>query len=256
MRNSRSAYVILNMIGVAAVIAVNMLAVLLPLNGKTTEELSGKHPVLITPAGYAFSIWSLIYALLIGFAIYQATRAGRRKEIASSIGPWFLISCLLNIGWLFLWHYEFVTSSGFAMIALLLSLLVVYRRVRAAVPIPALGERIFVLLPFSIYVGWISVATIVNISIVLDNAGWDGFGLSDMAWAVIMLAAASLLALAKGWIYLDPFYMLVFVWAFIAIAIKQESHQPVIVVAWTGAVLLTAGAIIAAFNKIRQIRAH
>ncbi|CAH1190161.1 hypothetical protein PAECIP111893_00205 [Paenibacillus plantiphilus] len=254
MRSPRSAYTLWNIVGVAAVIAVNMLAALLPLNGQTTGELSDKHPVLITPAGYAFSIWSVIYVLLIGFAIYQATRTGRRKGIAASIGPWFLISCLLNMGWIFLWHYEYVTSSGFIMIALLLTLLVIYRRVQKAGYILTFGERIFVQLPFSIYLGWISVATIVNLSIVLDNADWNGFGLSDTAWAVIMLAVATLLALTKGLLHRDLFYMLVFVWAFMAIMIKQENHQAIVITAWIGAILLTVGAGIVGINKFRQTR--
>ncbi|MBW7476576.1 tryptophan-rich sensory protein [Paenibacillus oenotherae] len=249
----RHVYRVWNIVGIIAVIIVNLLAVLLPLNDKTTGELSAKHPVLITPAGYAFSIWSLIYLLLIGFAIYQATRSGARKERVLSIGPWFLISCLFNIAWIFVWHYEWVTSSGFIMIALLLTLIVIYRRVHLASPSPALVERLVVQLPFSIYLGWISVATIVNISVVLDHIGWDRFGLTDTAWTIIMLAVAVILALAVGFKFRDPFYMLVFVWALSAIAVKQEHlNETVAASAWIGAALILVAAFILVILTFRQ----
>ncbi|WP_169086988.1 tryptophan-rich sensory protein [Paenibacillus sp. PL91] len=120
----------LNVIGLAAVLAVNGLAQWLPINGKTTGELSAKYPLLITPAPYAFSIWSIIYLLLIGFVAYQLRPQAANSKALQSIGPWFPISCLLNVAWILVWHYEKLTASVFVMLGLLLSLIAIYTAVR------------------------------------------------------------------------------------------------------------------------------
>ncbi|MBM7566913.1 tryptophan-rich sensory protein [Paenibacillus sacheonensis] len=241
-----------NLIGLAAVIAVNALAEWLPIGGKTTKELSDQNPVLVTPAGYAFSIWSLIYLLLVGFVIYQLLPAGRSRASVSRIGPWFMISCLLNIGWILTWHYEYVTSSGFVMLALLIVQIIIYLRVRTASSYPTAGERWLVRLPFSLYLGWISVATIVNIAVVLHHEGWKGFGLSDVTWTVIVLSFAIVLALAVDWSFRDAIYALVFVWAFVAIAAKQDGHSEIVTAAYIGAGVLAVSALATWFSAIRR----
>ncbi|WP_138752480.1 tryptophan-rich sensory protein [Paenibacillus sinopodophylli] len=233
----------LNVIGLAAVLIVNALAQWLPINGKTTGELSAKYPVLITPAPYAFSIWSVIYLLLIGFVFYQLTPKGTNSKIVQSIGPWFLISCLLNIAWILVWHYEKLGSSVFVMLALLLSLISIYTAVRKRKQSPTSGERFLVRLPFSIYLGWISNATIVNITVALSATNWNGFGLSDDIWTVILLVIATLLAVTIGFAYLDPAFILVFVWSFIAIAVKDGQQADVTVAAFILAALLAATAV-------------
>lgn len=242
----------LNPLGLLAVIIVNALAELLPINGTTTKALSDRYPVLITPAGYAFAIWTLIYALLVGFAIYQSLPAGRNRPAVRRIGPWFLVSCVLNIAWILFWHYEIVVGSGFVMLALLISLIIIYDRVRTASNKPTTGERWFVLLPFSLYLGWICVATIVNIAVVLYDAGWNGFGLADTTWTVIMLAVAVLLAAAIARTFKDASYALVFVWAFVAIAVKQADRTEIVVASLVGAVVLALFAAIIGLRTFRR----
>ncbi|WP_141504054.1 TspO/MBR family protein [Paenibacillus luteus] len=237
----------INVIGLAIVLIINGLAQWLPINGKTTGELSAKYPVLITPAPYAFSIWSLIYLLLIGFVIYQFTRRAANNKNVQNIGPWFLISCLLNVAWILVWHYEKLMSSMFVMIALLLSLITIYLAIRSSKPSASLGESLLVRLPFSVYLGWISTATIVNVSVVLYASDWDGFGLSDITWTVILLVIASLLALAFGFGYNDAAYILVFVWSFIAIAVKDGQASQVTLAAYIGAAVLAVAAVYVLF---------
>ncbi len=223
-----------------AVIAVNALAQLLPINGLTTGELSARYPVMITPAGYVFSIWSLIYLLLAAFIVYQWRKPTRSRDTVELIGPWFILNGMLNIAWIFAWHYEYVTASVTIMLALLLSLIAIYTRIRRSTQPPTTGEKLCVYLPFSIYMGWISVATIVNITVWLYDKGWDGFGLSGEAWTVILLIIGTLLAIVIGFTFHDPAFMLVFTWAFVGIAVKQQEGPPVVY--W--AALIAAAAIL------------
>jgi len=183
---------------VLVTIIVNALANILPLNGISTGEISDKFRVYFVPAGYVFSIWGLIYLGLVAFAIYQALPAQRENPRLRAIGWPFLVSCAANIAWLFLWHYQQFLWTILAMVILLASLLVIYllmMRGGDAVP-PA--ERWLVRLPFSIYLGWISVATIANASDVLYYIKWNGWGIAPAVWAVIMMVIAACLAWAMA----------------------------------------------------------
>ncbi|MEK4518762.1 tryptophan-rich sensory protein [Paenibacillus sp. FSL H8-0122] len=215
-----------NLLLFLGVIAVNTLSVVLPLGGNSTAEISDRYHTYLTPAGYAFSIWSLIYLLLAGFIIYQFRSDTGGRDSVQRIGIWFMLSCLFNMGWLLLWHYLYIELSLVAMVLLLLSLIVIYRKTRFIAD-PTTGEKWLVKLPFSLYLGWISVATIVNVSVVLVKNDWDGFGLSAPFWAVIMLCVGTLLAVLVSYPYRDSIYPLVFVWAYIAIAMEHKDTNEV-----------------------------
>lgn len=231
---------------------MNALAQSLPLGGKTTGELSAQYPTLITPAGYAFSIWLLIYALLIGFVIYSFTPQGRKSEAVRTAGFYFPLSCLFNAAWLVAWHYEYVAASVFVMLALLLTLIAIYTRVRATgAAFVSMADRWLARLPFSIYLGWICVATIVNVAAALYDGGWGGFGLPDEFWTLLMLAVAAAIALWIGMKRADAPFILVFVWAFIAIAVKQQAFPAIVYMA----VALAAALVIAAcLVFVRSVR--
>lgn len=226
-----------NLLFFLGVIAVNVLSVTLPLGGNSTGEISDRYQTFLTPAGYAFSIWSLIYLLLGGFVFYQLRASSDSRESVKSIGIWFILSCIFNMSWLILWHYLYIELSLVAMLLLLVSLIMIYRHTRISEPTK--GEQWLVKLPFSIYLGWISVATIVNVSIVLHKNDWDGFGISETAWAVIMLCVGVLLAVLVSYPYRDSIYPLVFVWAYIAIALEHKDAGNVYI---TG--LITAGLLL------------
>lgn len=222
-----------NLLFYLGVITLNALAVLLPLGGNSTKEISDRYYIYLTPAGYAFSIWSVIYALVACFVIYQLTGAAAKRESIRQIGPWFIISCAFNMGWIWLWHHLHIELALGAMLGLLVSLIMLYL-VAVRIDNPTLGERLFIRIPFSIYLGWISVATIVNVGIVLEKNGWNGFGLADTTWAVIMLFVGAVLAVAVSLPYRNFWYPLVFVWAYIAIAVEHQEAGNVFV---TGLVL-------------------
>ncbi|MCE7791884.1 tryptophan-rich sensory protein [Salipaludibacillus sp. CUR1] len=234
----------LNLIGFAAMVTINYLANSLPIGGRTTGEVSAMFPVLVTPASYAFSIWGLIYLLLACFIVIQLIPRKRNVPLITMIGPWFFVSCLFNIFWIFLWHYLYIVSAMFIMIGILITLSVIYQRIHyynTRVERLNRVERLCYLLPFSIYLAWISVATIVNISIGLEVLNWDRWGLRDEFWAVAVLALAAGLALYFGSRYTDIAFMLVIIWALTAIGVQQSG-----LVSQT-AYLLSAVLIVSAF---------
>jgi len=212
---------IVNIVAVIATIVVNGLANALPLNGLTTGEISDRFQVYFVPAGYVFSIWGLIYVGLILLAIYQAAPAQADNPRLVRVGYLFALSCLANIGWLFLWHYEQFVLTVVAMLALLGLLIAVYLRLEIGRAAVSTAERWMVRVPISVYLGWVSVATIANVTTTLDYLNWGGWGISDQVWAVIMLAVGAVLAWAVGLTRGDLAYALVFVWAYVGIAVKQ-----------------------------------
>ncbi|WP_182201427.1 TspO/MBR family protein [Paraliobacillus salinarum] len=211
-----------NLVAILMVIAVNGLANILPINGQTTGEISNQLPVLFTPAGYVFSIWGLIYALLVLWVLRQLPSQRRDLPLYQETFGLFWISCVLNVAWILSWHYNYFAVSVIVMISLLITLIVMYLKVKER------KQNTLDLLPFSIYLGWISVATIANISYYLIYIDWNGFGLSDQIWTMIMLVIAAVLAIWFRSSERDIFYPLVFVWAIIGIGVKNQATYPVL----------------------------
>jgi benzodiazapine receptor len=217
-------------------LTVNGLANGLPINGLSTDQISDMFPVLFTPAGYVFAIWGLIYLGMVAYTVYQALPAQRENPVLRRIGYIYISSAVANSVWIFLWHYLQIPLTLLAMFTILVALIIIYLRLdigRREVPA---AERWLVHLPFSIYLGWISVATIANVSIVLYVVGWGGWGIAPAVWTVIMLAVAAGLGLAMSLTRADVGYLLVLVWAFVGINAAQ-SEVPLVA---TGA-LVAAG---------------
>jgi benzodiazapine receptor len=229
---------VVNVLAVVVTIAINGLANALPLNGQTTGAISDRFQVYFVPAGYVFSIWGLIYLALIAFAIYQALPGQRENPRLRRIGYLFAVSCLANVAWLFLWHYEIFPLTLVAMVALLLSLIAVYLRLGIGRAPVSAAEKWLVHIPFSIYLGWITVATVANVTSLLDYLGWSGWGIGPQAWAVIMLVVGAGIASAVGLTRGDVAYMLVIVWAFAGIAVKHAATPVVAIAAWVTAALV------------------
>jgi len=241
-----------NVLGYVGVVAVNVLASALPLGGKTTAELSDAYPNLFVPAGYVFSIWGVIYLLLLAFTVYQASPARRGEGFLSKIGYLFALSCALNISWIFLWHYEYVIPSLLPMFALLISLILIYTRLDIGRGSPSRGERLWVHLPFSVYLGWITVAPIANVVAALVSINWDGFGLSEVAWTVIMVAIAVVLTVVNTFTRGDVGYALVIVWALGGIAVKQMAIQAIVTAAGLGIIIVLASLFVKKAGLFRR----
>jgi hypothetical protein len=213
---------IANIIGLIAVLVLNTLAVTLPLAGRNTGEISDLYPNLFVPAGYAFSIWSVIYILLIIFIVLQAKGLFKKDQPApdfvGQIGWWFVVSCVANSLWIVAWHNLLVSVSLLLMLLILFSLVQIYQRINNGGEVPFLVK-----LPFSIYLGWITVATVANVTAVLVASGWSGWGVSEINWTVIVLITASLIAALVVWTRKDWAYLLVIIWAFYAIVVKRQA---------------------------------
>ena len=239
---------ITNVVGFVAVVVVNILANALPINGKTTAELSDSYPNLFVPAGYVFAIWGVIYLLLLAFTIYQASPSRRGARFLDRIGWLFSLSCAANVVWIFLWHYELLFPSLVAMFGLLGSLILIYLRLDIGRGSPPREERLYVHLPFSVYLGWITVALIANVVAALVSINWDGFGLGEVTWTVAMIAVAVVLTLLNIQTRGDIGYALVIIWALGGIVAKQMAIQSIVLTAGLGMVVLAA---FLAFKKLR-----
>jgi len=219
-------------------LAVNFLANALPLNGLSTGEISDAYPVLFVPAGYVFSIWGVIYLGLAAFAIYSITKKGLADPRVDAITGWVIASNLFNLVWIFLWHYQQFPLTLVAMSGLLVSLLVIYVKLRVGLERRNWMGKLLVDTPFSIYLGWVTVAVVANISQVLYVLGWRGAPLSEPLWAVILLAVASILGVLMIFLRKEVAYPLVLVWAFGGIWVKQGATPLVSTTALVGAILL------------------
>jgi hypothetical protein len=234
---------------VIATLIVNTLSNTLPLNGLTAGQISDKFKVLFVPAGYVFAIWGVIYFGLIAYTIYQALPAQRENPRLRKTGYLIAASGLANISWLFLWHYQQFVYTLIAMVALLILLIAIYRVLEIGrTTVPAL-EKWVVHIPFSIYLGWISVATIANISDVLDYVRWDTFGLGTKFWFVVILGAVLLLSSVMSLTRRDIAYAAVILWALIGIAVKQAGNGLVPTITLTTAALVAIALVYSLWRK-------
>ncbi len=211
----------------AAMITVNYLANALPLNGRRTGDVSDAYPSLFTPAGVTFSIWGLIYLLLGMHVLYQLglfrgdQLRDDRDALLNRIGVLFSVSSLANTAWVFAWHYDIIPLSAVLLIVILVCLILITNTLRTA---SLTGrERWFVGVPFSVYFGWSTVATIANITVLLVSWHWNGFGLSESTWAAVIVVVGMAIGTAAMLRNRDVAYGLVLIWAYLGILLRQTS---------------------------------
>ncbi len=229
----------------AGMVAANYLAVAIPLGGRSTGEISDNYPNLFTPAGYAFSIWGLIYALLGIYVIYQLLR--EKDEVVARVNPIFVVNALLNASWIFAWHYDLIWLSIIIMAGLLITLIRITDILRGYV----LSQKDYwlVRLPFSVYFGWITVATIANITVFLVYLNWNGFGLADSFWTVVVLLTGAAIGSWRALHDRSIPYALVLIWAYGAILFKHLSgsafrgQYPAVIAATTISMLIFIGCV-------------
>jgi benzodiazapine receptor len=217
-----------NLVSFIVTLAVNGLAGTTLLNGRSTAQVSDLYASPITPAGYVFAIWGIIYALLLIFVIYQLLPKQKDKTFQSQIGVFFILTSVFNVSWLFLWQYDYIIFSVVLMFSLLVTLVIIYLRLGIGKSLSSLGEKLCIGLPFSVYLGWISVALIANVAAALVSVGWDGFGLSAETWTIIALIIALAATLVVIVARRDIAYSLVIVWALAGIGVKQNMNANIV----------------------------
>ncbi len=228
-----------------AMIAMNALANILPLFGRNTGEVSDRYPSLFTPAGYAFSIWGVIYLLLAAFVVYQALPAGRANHRLVPVRPLFVFSAVFNALWLVSWHALWIPVSQAFMIALLLSLIALYVRGELWRGSATTAQRWLVELPFSVYLGWISVATIANTAIFFIDLGLDG-GAAAPFLTMFVILVATLLGILGTTSRRDWAFALAVGWGLAGVAVAQSGGvQRVSTAALVCAAVLAVAAVVA-----------
>ena len=219
---------ILNGVALIVTIIINYLSNTGIFNGNTMAMVSGKYHNYFTPAGYAFSIWGLIYLGLIAFVIYQARSLWKKVEDewpVLEIGWWFIISCVANSLWVIAWLYDYIGISVIIMAILLISLIKIILATRMELDDLPLKKIAFVWWPFCLYSGWISVAFVADAAAWLTKIKWNGFGISEVAWALIMIIVAGVINLFITWNRNMREFAFVGAWALIAIAVSNWNVQ-------------------------------
>jgi benzodiazapine receptor len=241
MENKNTLFVIGNSLAVIFTIIVNALANILPINGKNTGELSDKIPNLFVPAGLTFAIWGVIYVLIILFMLYQINDVIIKKkdsDYVGKIGFYFMLASLANIIWIFMWHYEQVTLSILPMLVLFISLLMIYQRLEIGKTKTSLKEKMFIHTPISVYIGWITVATIANVTAVLVVNKAGDLLLGEMAWTMLVIFVATFITVLILKNRNDIAYSLVIIWALLGIILKRFKVNQSLEIAYTAGVCI------------------
>ncbi|KEY19673.1 hypothetical protein [Kaistella antarctica] len=223
-------------------------------NGKTIANVSSQYQNLFTPAGYAFSIWGLIYLLLIGFVFYTGRNLFKPSQneadaFLEKIGWWFVVSCIANCAWILTWLYGFTGLSVIVLLVAFISLLMIV--LEALKYNASSAQKWFINFPFQIYAGWVSVALIAAAAAWLTKIGWNGLGISEITWTIILMIIASIIHLFMTWKKNAPVFAFVAVWALVAIAVaNKEVSQEIHLVA------LIAAGIVFLSSCLKIYKAH
>jgi len=199
------------------------------IGGRNTADVSNANSTLITPAGYVFAIWGVIYILLGVFVVYQALPSQKGKVYFNKISWLFILSSIVNIAWLFVWQYEYLSLSVLLIFALLATLIAIYVRLGIGKSNAILREKLAVHLPFSVYLGWITVASIADVAATLVSYNWNGFGISPSTWAILVVAVALSITMLMLATRKDIAYALVIIWALVGIGVNHNGNQTVVV---------------------------
>lgn len=238
---------VLNILAFLVMVTVNYTATIGAINGNTMATVSAKFENLFTPAGYAFSIWGIIYLGLFCFVIFQVRNIfsdSNNSDVVKQVGWWFILSCAANVLWIFAWLNEFLGLSVIIMLVLLFSLVKIILHTRMELDDEPLSTIAFIWWPFSLYSGWITVATIANIAAWLTSENWSGFGISEITWTIIMIIVAGGINLLITWTRNMREFALVGAWALAAVAVNNVDQNFSIVLTAllvTGILILSSG---------------
>ena len=239
-----------NLVAFAIVILLNFLSNALPINGQTMPEISARYPSLFTPAGFTFAIWGAIYLGLLVFVIWQALPAQRSSDKVARLSTWFQVNCLMNAVWIVVWHYDLLVLSLLVMLVILTTLILIYRTLIADIDAAPFTEHLVLYLPFSLYAGWITLATIANASILQTSNGWDYVWLTAVQWTLLKLALAGAIGARMVLKYRDPVFGAVVIWGAYGISAMQSATPSVSGAALTLSLLM---ALLVGFEFVTRL---
>lgn len=250
---TKKGFALLNLISVIGVIAVNYSAQAFSFNNTTIGEVSQRYDNLFTPASYAFAIWGLIFLGLLAFSIFQVRRAffsNKESPFIEQTGFWFALANILNSCWVFAFLYDFIGLSVLIMVGILVSLIKVILNTnmeRWDAPIATIA---FIWWPICLYSGWITVATVANISAYLSKVNWEGGPFSEITWTLIMIIIAVLINLLMIWKRNMREFSAVGIWALVAIFVRhQDTYSTIAYTAMSGAILLAIVSLIHGYRN-------
>lgn len=215
----------INTICFLIMVFVNAIANMMPLGGNTTGQVSEKYPNLFTPAPYTFMIWGIIYAFMLFFIVVQFIpdkSASDTYYVSNTIGIWFMISCIFNIAWIICWHFDYIFASLLVIVGLLVSLIIISVKITH---VDFSGWRMLVPVGFQIYLGWICAATIANVSVWLKKIQWNGWGINDQFWTILILLVGAMIGVLISLVQNQSFSTLAIVWAYIGILVKHAGSK-------------------------------
>jgi len=231
------------------------------INGKGIADVANKYRTLFTPAGFTFTIWIFIYVALIAFCVYHLVMANRHDANhpanidLQKIGPLFIVNNLATAAWLFAWTNEWMTASVVLIFIQLITLIIINIRLHIHDSRTSFRSKLFTQFPLSIYFAWICIATVANTSAWLKSMNWSGWGISEINWAITMIAITILFTV---WLInkkCNVSFGAVVVWAFYGILSRlshdPSTYEPVVFVAWAGIGIVSAAML---FGLIRNIK--
>lgn len=217
--------IVSNGVALVATVVMNYLSNAGVFNGNTMKTISDKYFNYFTPAGYAFSIWGLIYLGLFGFAFYTGRslfkKGAVKDSFLSKIGWWFVISCVANSAWVVVWLHDYPGMAALIMSVIFIALVKIILNINAGIVKFNIKDYLFISLPFTLYLGWISLAFIANMAAYLTQINWNGWGISVITWTIIMICIAGVVNLFMIWKRNLPAYGLVGIWALLAISVAN-----------------------------------
>ncbi len=255
MVTNTRALVVYQWVFFAYMLTMNGLANGLPLNGYTTGAISALYPNLFVPAGFTFSIWGIIYLLLLGYTVYSTMLLWKRNEANSFLKPvtyvanYFTLTCGLNGTWIIMWHLLQIELSLLFMLWLLVTLILIYVKLQTHRNELKGIQKLFLYIPFVVYLGWISVATIANTTALLVHYNWNRFGVDAVMWSCIMITVAALLGAYFSIFRRDFFYTLVVAWALYGISVSQKAYGDIVTIVQGGIALCLVMVVIGLLRK-------
>ena len=233
---------IANCVFFLGMVYINYLANAKPINGYSTGAISDRYPNLFTPAGLTFSIWGVIYLLLLAFLVLQFTKYG--EDIVEIVNWIFIPSCIFNGIWIFAWHYLKVFLSLLIMLCLLGTL--IYLNMQFVEKDYSIAKIVF-----GMYLGWICIATIANVTCLLVDYQWKAWGISPTVWTILVIIVGATIATVTVKRLKNSFIAASVVWAFLGIVIKRsKDNTPITITAILG--MIVVGGLSVMFHLKKQ----